>query len=842
MKFIFAGGAKEVGGSCIYLRCSDKGILMDAGIRQSANKDPVPDFQSIQDAGGVDAILISHAHMDHIGTLPIISKAYPNAKIYMTPMSMELTRILLKDSLKIMGRRETEIPHYSETDVVNMMERIVPVSFQLPYSILDDLFTFTFYPAGHIAGAACISLRTPEGDVFYSGDFSSFRQRTIEGLRIPKLRPDIGIFESTYGNRLHSNRETEENRLIETVKECAEKGMKVLIPSFALGRAQEVLLILQSAMKSKKLPVIPVYVDGMVRDINQAYMNHPNDLRLPLARTIQKGNDPFYSDTVQPVGTADNRSELLNQKGCAVFVSSSGMLTGGPSLEYAKKLVVDENACIIITGYQDEEAPGRTLLNMLNEEAEKTVTLDGTLYPVKCKVVQVGLSAHSDSAEIMSLIERLSCRRVILVHGDDEAMSSLGSELAADYKKHIYEPSCGTVLEFTIREKRKQILSSFSETLHKEEITDESDIADIWSFWKEHYSMRSLTVQEIYMLATGKQVHAERLTQVEKDALSSLQSLLENSAYISRDPKRLFLFHLNTEEEIEEKTKKKQPTMQDVQLILNQKLKEIPVRKTGFYQTEKTVSIVVDYPDAFDLNVLKEVQEEVSEKTGWKVKLSETINHQAANLLLLRLFGSSLGKVSHYDGDKTYSISLPLDGVDYEEKRKEFEKLTGWKLLINENNIQFSDSTSLKQNKKTDDFFYPSHTDFPKEINQAYQIIDLVFSDSMIRPSKKSLMTDQYGKYICLTFLSPQLGYRCKGLIEECADKTAYRIGVKKAVNQNQIQVIIMNLCSQYGITLEKNPSYLPEQNCFEIKTDSLPEEMANEFEETTGLTLRIKK
>ena len=463
MKFIFAGGAKEVGGSCIYLRCSNKGILMDAGIRQSANKDPIPDFQSIQDAGGVDAILISHAHMDHIGTLPVISKAYPDAKIYMTPMSMELTRILLKDSLKIMGRRETEIPHYSEIDVTNMMERIVPVSFQLPYSILDDLFTFTFYPAGHIAGAACISLRTPEGDVFYSGDFSSFRQRTIEGLRIPKLRPDIGIFESTYGNRLHSNRETEENRLIETVKECAEKGMKVLIPSFALGRAQEVLLILQSAMKSKKLPELPVYVDGMVRDINQAYMNHPNDLRLPLARTIQKGNDPFYSDTVQPVGTADNRSELLNQKGCAVFVSSSGMLTGGPSLEYARKLVGDENACIIITGYQDEEAPGRTLLNMLkDEEEEKTVTLDGTLYPVKCRVVQVGLSAHSDSAEIMSVIERLSCRRVILVHGDDDAMSSLGSELATDYKKHIYEPSCGTVLEFTIHEKRKQILSSFT--------------------------------------------------------------------------------------------------------------------------------------------------------------------------------------------------------------------------------------------------------------------------------------------------------------------------------------------------------------------------------------------
>ena len=160
MKFIFAGGAREVGGSCIYIRCNNRGILLDAGIRQSAKKDPIPDFQSIQEAGGVDVILISHAHMDHIGTLPVISKAYPAARIHMTPMSMELTRILLKDSLKIMDRKETEIPHYSESDVSSMMERIVPVPYLTPYEMFDG-FSFTFYPAGHIAGAACINLRTP---------------------------------------------------------------------------------------------------------------------------------------------------------------------------------------------------------------------------------------------------------------------------------------------------------------------------------------------------------------------------------------------------------------------------------------------------------------------------------------------------------------------------------------------------------------------------------------------------------------------------------------------------------------------------------------------------------
>lgn len=136
MKFYFLGGAMEIGGSCIYLNISGKRILMDCGIRQSGSKDPIPDFATIQAQGGLDAILISHAHMDHIGTLPIISKAYPNAKIYMTAMTADLTRVLLYDSLKIMNYREDEIPHYTEQDVLSMLNRITPEDIRHPCSYL----------------------------------------------------------------------------------------------------------------------------------------------------------------------------------------------------------------------------------------------------------------------------------------------------------------------------------------------------------------------------------------------------------------------------------------------------------------------------------------------------------------------------------------------------------------------------------------------------------------------------------------------------------------------------------------------------------------------------------
>ncbi len=244
----FLGGACEVGGSSILLKISHKNILLDCGIRQGAAKDPIPDFKIIQDNGGVDAIIISHAHMDHIGCLPIISKEYPMAKIYTNIMTKDLMKVLLYDSLKIMNNRESEIPLYAEKDVKSMLNRIVTINYMVEFNIFDDM-KICFYNAGHIAGACCVYIKSSEGSLFYSGDFSLFSQRTVEGLKLPKLRPDIGIFETTYGDRLHSNREVEEQRLIDIIKECIENNGKMLIPAFALGRAQEVILTIKKRNK-----------------------------------------------------------------------------------------------------------------------------------------------------------------------------------------------------------------------------------------------------------------------------------------------------------------------------------------------------------------------------------------------------------------------------------------------------------------------------------------------------------------------------------------------------------------------------------------------------------------
>ena len=525
MEFLFLGGAMEIGASCIYVKLGGKRILFDSGIRQSNAKDPLPDFRTIQEQGGLDAIVVSHAHMDHIGTLPIISKAYPNARIYMTVMTAELTRVLLYDSLKIMAYREDEIPHYTEQDVLSMLGRVTPMRFQMELAILENV-KLTFYPAGHIAGAACAYLVAEEGTLFYSGDFAAFSQRTIEGVHIPKLRPDVAIVETTYGNRLHANRQVEEKRLVELVRECIESGQKVLIPAFALGRSQEVLLILRAAIQNEEIPAIPVYVDGMVRDINIVYTRNPTFLKNALGKRILRGGEPFYTKEIQPVAPMQNREELLKIKGPAVFVSSSGMLTGGPSMQYAKMLVQSEEACIIITGYQDEESPGRQLLNLLENKEEGKITLDGTTLPVRCRVEQVGLSAHGDKSEITALLERLSARQVFLVHGNEETIRAYGKELAMeDYRRQIYLPECGHIYTVEIHKKRQQLSNILPYTMQKNVSFTAEDAKLLWTYWQDNYSGRKFSVSQIATIWYGQQQ--------EEAVLQEMQNILAQSPYFS---------------------------------------------------------------------------------------------------------------------------------------------------------------------------------------------------------------------------------------------------------------------------------------------------------------------
>lgn len=457
MRYIALGGGSEVGASCNLVEIDGCRILVDAGIRVGGARpggDPVdvlPDLAILQEWNGPEAVLVTHAHLDHIGALPLVHQAYPDIPIYATAPTVHLMRVLLVDAIKVMAikaEREMECPLYDADLVVRMFSRVVPVAMGETISV-GNTVKATFFPGGHILGAAMIGLEGAEGRVLITGDISATAQRTIPGLVIPPFHPGVVIAESTYGSRLHANRHREEQGLAEAVAEVVRGGGHALIPAFALGRAQEVILILQAFQQANRIPRFPIWVDGMVRSVCEVYVNYPEYLHGPLQKIIQNGGNPFFLNktTTRAVTNAAQREKVLAGPP-ACIVASSGMLSGGPSQFYAARLAPGEEHAILLCGYQDEESPGRKLL-ALAEKMEGELELDGARVPVRCRVGKYGLSAHADAGELGGLISRLKPQDVVLVHGDAAARGALARSLAVGTRVHL--PENGEVLEFSFR-------------------------------------------------------------------------------------------------------------------------------------------------------------------------------------------------------------------------------------------------------------------------------------------------------------------------------------------------------------------------------------------------------
>ncbi len=448
MKLTFLGGADEVGASSTLIEIAGQRLLVDAGIRISGRPDrgiradQLPDLHPVTAAGGPDFILVTHAHTDHTGALPLVVEQYPQAPVLATPPTIDLVRVLQADAQIIMQARqeaEGELPLFDALAVSRLLDAFQPVAFRQPVRLGEGL-QVTYYPAGHIIGAASLVLESEEGTLVLSGDLSLNDQRAVVRAGLPRVKADALVLESTYGGRLHANRSAEEKRLIQTLARIVEGGGRALIPAFALGRAQEILQII---LAYRDQFAAPVYADGMVRAVCRAYARLAEWLP---AATVQAagGDDLFFRDGLRPVLNAAQREEIARAGEPAVIVASSGMLTGGASVVYARHLAGDERSAILLTGYQDEEAPGRFLQRLARERAagEPTLRLNKDVVTVRCAVDTYSLSAHADEAELVSAAESFDPADVFLVHGDPAARHSLATRLR-ERGRRVHLPIAG---------------------------------------------------------------------------------------------------------------------------------------------------------------------------------------------------------------------------------------------------------------------------------------------------------------------------------------------------------------------------------------------------------------
>ena len=437
MNYTFLGGAGEVGGSCMLLSVADRYLLFDCGIRvNKTGHDALPDLELLkQTAPTLDAIFISHAHADHIGALPLAHAAYPQATIYATRPTQMLSGIMLNNAVDVMMSEGQDAPNvykFTKEAVETTLARIQTLAMGNWIDLWDG-FRVLFIRSGHILGAASIMLQTPEGTFFYSGDVSTFRQKTIDGLdNISALpSPDFMVCEATYGDGIHPSRTVEETKVAKAVAEVIKNGGNVLIPSFALGRAQEIILILKQAMMRKLIPAFPVVTDGLVNAICSMYASMPEMLSEKIQNYLTNSQQPlFFSDYVRAARMGEQEA-ILNDKTPKCIIASSGMLTGGASVTYAKGLCRDPKNAIFLSGYQDAESPGRRLQEL---QPDDTLAFpDGISMQVKCQVERFHLSAHSDQAQIVSIIKQVNPNAIALVHGEDTAIAALQEKLRKNF-------------------------------------------------------------------------------------------------------------------------------------------------------------------------------------------------------------------------------------------------------------------------------------------------------------------------------------------------------------------------------------------------------------------------
>ncbi len=406
MRIHCLGGFREVGRSAVLLETESERILLDYGIKVETGETPLQ-------AKEVSALLLTHAHLDHVGLAPVVK-----SEVYATAATLDQGRLLLEDSLKVAKRKNQPI-HFSKRDIRKMKTFIVTYGqrFELGNCEIE------VFDAGHVPGSAGFLI---EGDkrVFYTGDFKLSDTRLLNGARFDVKDVDVLITESTYAYKEHPPRKIVEEKLIEIVEETIARDGNVLIPVFAVGRAAEILLVLH-AHKIKH----PIYLDGMAKEATEIIMRYPELLKNHKA--LKKA-----LDRVIPLYTQRDRKIAL--KNPSVIVTTAGMLSGGPVVHFLKKLYNREDCALVFTGFQVPGTPGRELL-----ETGMFVS-ENLKLKVRMRIKYLDFSAHCSRSELLEFIESVNAGKIIVMHGDS------CEEFAAELREMGYEavaPENGEVLE-----------------------------------------------------------------------------------------------------------------------------------------------------------------------------------------------------------------------------------------------------------------------------------------------------------------------------------------------------------------------------------------------------------
>ena len=435
------GSFREVGRSAILVQTPESNILLDAGIKPSSNGDEFPYFDLPEfDIDNLDAVVITHAHLDHCGILPYLYKYGYKGPVYMTEPTLHLSKLLYEDYIKI-AEREGKNPPYTMRDVASALLHAYTLRYNEVTDIAPDA-RLTFYRSGHILGSALAHVHIGDGliNIVYTADIKYANTVLLDKANTKFPRVEVLIIESTYGGNqdiLPPEIDAQMN-LAEIVRHTIKKNGIVLIPVLAIGRAQEVLVTLLNHMKKGVLPEVPIFIEGMIDEVSAVHTAFPEYLSRKIHEVIIQGENPFTMSNVHIV-KGENREEIVNERP-SIILATSGMLTGGPVLDYLKLLASDENSSLIFVSYQVEGTLGRKILNGLRKLTFTDNQGKMIVKELKMSVHRVeGFSGHSDRRQLARYLRHISPtpKLVILNHGEKSKIMEFKGFIEGYLKKRF---------------------------------------------------------------------------------------------------------------------------------------------------------------------------------------------------------------------------------------------------------------------------------------------------------------------------------------------------------------------------------------------------------------------
>jgi hypothetical protein len=436
------GCCREVGRAAFLLTTPNSRVLIDCGEKpDNSSSTPYLYVPEIHPLAALDAVVLTHAHLDHCALIPLLYKYGYEGPVYSTPPTRDLSAMLQLDYLDVIHKEDRKVP-YSSNEVKTYIRHSITLNYGSVTDIAPDI-KLTFHNAGHILGSAIAHFHIGDGmyNIAFTGDFNYSKSRLFNPAVNQFPRLEALFMESTYGgsNDFQQPRAEAEAKLYETINTVLQRGGKVIIPAFSVGRSQEVMLALEEGMRLDKIPKVKIYLDGMIREATAIHTTYPEYLNTELRNLIfREGMNPFLAECFHQVDSQVVREKVMAGDPC-VIISTSGMLNGGPVMEYLQNLAQDEKNALVFVGYQADGTYGRRIQKGWREVP---MGRKGTI-TINLEIVTVdGFSGHSDRRQLMNYIGQIQPRpeKIFCIHGDENNTIDLASSIYKRYHIQTHSP------------------------------------------------------------------------------------------------------------------------------------------------------------------------------------------------------------------------------------------------------------------------------------------------------------------------------------------------------------------------------------------------------------------